>query len=433
MGARFSKRFRYSSRTYTCSESNSSRRHRSEKPKKLKTIKNKNIKNNCDEAMEFKFILHDILHNNSISLNSDTSNQDFNNFINSFKNGKIQQAALLDDYYTQLDCLTYVSLSNLNPNKMLAKFVRATCFTRDQEAACTKLYIKLKKQSTKGTSLFISIDDIFISSLEAISIETCGALLDYLKEHLMFKEYTQEINRLYHKRFLFNSSSSDEELYPSFTTVKHVNEASEYLTALDSFTWKHLQQFKNYLHISDRVDSRTNKATLIDSMMLIHKLINSGFKINNYFYDEQKLYKYNILFLIYYNVHELCLFKEKEEEANLGICLNYCLKSILTLVKIDGFKKNSDDYRNLLYYKLKKCTFQKWTDENKLLISELITINKKPLFKPLSLADISRKSIRNHCSNEAIGRLDLPKRLINFLRFEEDIEQDTDLYFQILY
>jgi hypothetical protein len=133
---------------------------------------------------------------------------------------------------------------------------------------------------------------------------------------------------------------------------------------------------------------------------------------------------------MYYNIKDLSLFKENQEA--LELCLNSCLKQILTLVKTDGFRKYTDMYRSVLYYKLKKCTFQQWSDENRILISELIT-NKKKEFQPLLLSDFCRLTIRNNSSNESIEKLDLPRKVLDFLKFKDDVEEDIDLYFQIAY
>jgi hypothetical protein len=428
MGNRFAKRIKFSSNNNNTSKSKSQK-------KSVKKVKiDINSKNN--EEAEFKFILNDVLNSNSNSLEFDVLklSQEYNSFINSKKTGSLQHVELLDAYYAQLDCLATSYALSLNPNKILVKLVRATCFTRDQETYCTKLYLKLQRINKKNSKcLIISINDIFISSLEAISIGSCEALVDYLKENLSYKDYLNEINRLYNKKFLLNSNEihiNSDVSYLSFSTVQDVTTPKEYLTTLDSFIWKYLKQLSIYIHKNDYIIANELKLTLVDNIRLIHKLINSGFKVNNNFYDEQKLYKYNVLFLMYYKIKDLSLFKENQEA--LELCLNSCLKQILTLVKTDGFRKYTDMYRSVLYYKLKKCTFQQWSDENRILISELIT-NKKKEFQPLLLSDFCRLTIRNNSSNESIEKLDLPRKVLDFLKFKDDVEEDIDLYFQIAY
>jgi hypothetical protein len=62
----------------------------------------------------------------------------------------------------------------------------------------------------------------------------------------------------------------------------------------------------------------------------------------------------------------------------------------------------------------------------------LIT-NKKKEFQPLLLSDFCRLTIRNNSSNESIEKLDLPRKVLDFLKFKDDVEEDIDLYFQIAY
>ena len=128
-------------------------KQRHEKNKKLKTKKSSN--NNDSELIdeyEFKFILNDVLLNNSsLALNINNKKlvaESLIEFINSIKNGKIEKAEELNDYYSQLKDLSLNYAPNLNLDKMMLCFVRATCFTREQEVNCAKLYLTLKTSSS---------------------------------------------------------------------------------------------------------------------------------------------------------------------------------------------------------------------------------------------------------------------------------------------
>ena len=138
MGNRFTKRIKFSS------NNNNNRFKLQKSVKKRKNNKSSsNSSSSTNEEIEFKFIINDVLNNNSNALEIDDNRlaQEFSNFINSKKTNSLQHAEQLDDYYTQLDCLATNYAISLKPNKTLVKFVRATCFTRDQEADCTKLYL----------------------------------------------------------------------------------------------------------------------------------------------------------------------------------------------------------------------------------------------------------------------------------------------------
>jgi hypothetical protein len=394
-----------------------------------------NKKNNDTvDEIEFKFILNDILNNHASSLaNTSYLESNLEDFKRLLTTNRLNQGDLLDAYYSQLSSLTFNHAVNLNPNKIILKIVRATCFTREQEADCTKLYLKLKQNDKK---MFIGINDLFISSLEAISAGTCEALLDYLKKNLAVKQYPKEINKIFTKKYL--SNCNDSYITDEATTLMTLDDTStgnEYLTTLDAFIWKYLKQLSIYLHKNDYIFANELRTNVVGVLLFIHELINSGFKMNNFYYDEhQRIDRfYNIMFLMYHNVDDLVLFKNIKQD-NLDVCLNSCLKQILMVVKFAGFLKHSDAYKASFYYKLRKCAFQRWSDENRVLMYEIFMSKVcKDNFEPLSLADFCRMKIRNTCSNFSIDKLGLPRQVVEFLRYKNEIEEDVDLYFQMVY
>lgn len=359
-----------------------------------------------------------------------------------------------------------------NFNLELSQILCSTFLTREEENEIVKLYINYINLKQFYTSCYcisskiminisqpvFTIDDLFISSIEALSVNTSRSILNYLLKN-DFNNCMQKRNKLFPKHYFWGNNRdivTERALSIVGSSIESLSNEQEnetldinyddYLTILDSFVHKYMN--KIIIFLSNKYEAQKEidfKTQLNELLEIIYDLVKFGFKLNKLpnhssyktWVSYVELYT-NILFLSYFNIQDICVKKSKKRtnDFNIETSLNNYLKILLNTVKLKGFKSNSDLNKLILYKKLKTCAFQNWNDENNESINQLVqsqTSQKTRVYQPLLLCEICRIQIRNRYGNYELNTLHLPRRIVNFLEYKHELLNDVDLYSQIAF
>lgn len=321
-------------------------------------------------------------------------------------------------------CIAINNYGLTNFNETLANALCTTCFSAEQQTKLIKLIIY-------NIDIDISIDDLFLSCMEAYSIEVSRLVLDKL---------IAKINNYATVHYYSNAISKKY----AFANTPLVN------TIADVFLNKFLT-FLNTLKLNEELIDIENYLTNIYNFQnIINSLFECGFKIENV----KLLSNYNRdanfhMYLIYVDFDLNDLFSDQAKKNDAIKLIDTNIKNIIDnldrlvynsrINKLFKLIKYEEKDFDLFKSRLKDILYEKLKSSPNDFIRNIADLNltklSKNKFQPMRLDNSCRITInrmfhRNILLKNRYRSLDyLPAQLISYLNYDKEKYDNIPFYF----
>ena len=319
------------------------------------------------------------------------------------------------------NALNYYGIENAN--EIVSNVLCSTCFSRDQQIDLVTLLVD-SSNLKGGKHMKVSVDDLYLSCIEASSIKVSNVLLDKLIErsqpHQILKEQLASgLNRVY---------STSKHL-----DSKRKNRSNILNVSLFKFKCA-IQIHTNYL-VS--VNTSQIKTSFFENQSFVIKLVDAGCRLSNADMDDPMACPFLFLFLFLGTSH-LSVREQHRFEKYVNRGLRYYLRQFqsfdLSTLPRDWLPTNEcvvthDELREKLYYLVKKSPFVNWSADTRARLRQLIANNgTNNRFQPLTLQQLSRATLKRHLDVSRDHGGYLPKHFRKYLSYQQEQIESLTFY-----